>query len=162
MAWEWVGQLAPAAATVATALFGLARGQRKRRTDLKHDVETVKELPPDSDAYRALMSHIEWQIGRLRQIERDGQRDWSGTTLGFIMAIGLGYLTVWLFSQDAWWSWFGIPTAFFAAIGLYGIAESLTIKRREPRTRKNRQKKVNEVGPLSEVAPSSKSPATAD
>ncbi len=135
---DWIGQLAPAVATLGAAALGLTRGQRRLRTNLRHDLETWKDLPAESHARVQLMTHIEWQIDRLRQAEAYGRRDWSGATLGAIFAVGFGYLTVWLFSQDDWWRWFGVPCALFAALGLYGISDGLTLKERPPTKRPNR------------------------
>lgn len=79
--------------------------------------------------------HVEWEIAQLRGSAKDGQRDISGAVLGVIMLLGFGYLSVWLVQRDAWWSWFWIPSAMLASIGIYGLAEGLTIKKRNTQDR---------------------------
>jgi len=135
MAWEWALQLAPSIATVAAASFGLIRSDGKLRRNLRHDVETLKELPEGSSARTAMEEHVEWEIAQLRGSAKDGRRDASGAVIGAIMLLGFGYLAVWLVQHDAWWSWFWIPSAILASIGIYGVAEGLTTKKRNAQGR---------------------------
>jgi hypothetical protein len=80
---------------------------------------------------KILMEHIEAEIKRLYDRETTGRRDWSGTTLGVIFALGGGYGAIWLYGHTEWWRWFWLVTALVAALGLYGIVEGLTIKPRD-------------------------------
>jgi hypothetical protein len=98
-------------------------------------VEIAKDLPDSFEAKKLLMDHIESEIIRLRDREIEGRRDYSGTTLGVIFALGGGYSTIWLFRHPEWWRWFGLFTVLAAALGLYGIVEGLTIKKRDSRGR---------------------------
>ena len=92
---------------------------------MRDDVETAKLLPDDSESQRYLLEHVQWQINRLRERERERRRDWSGLTLGLIFALLFGYATAWLFMHDEWWRLFGVVTVLLSALRLYGIVERL-------------------------------------
>lgn len=132
---QWLLQLAPSAATLGAASFGLIRGEGRLRRNLRSDVTLAKDLPDDFAAKAILMSHIEAEITRLRDRETVGRRDLTGSTLGVIFALAGGYGTLWLFRHPEWWRWFGLIAALAAALGLYGIAEGLTIKKRDSKGR---------------------------
>jgi hypothetical protein len=136
MAWEWVAQVAPAAATLVTAAFGLGRGQGKIRRNLKHDAEVVATLPEASEVRKTMLDHMDWQAGQLAERESFGKREWAGVVVAIGLAIGSGYLSIWLFQHQAWWRWVALVPALLFLVSLYGLVDSLTIKRRAPRSRK--------------------------
>jgi hypothetical protein len=134
VSWQWVIELAPSVATLGAASFGLFRGQGRLRRNLHSDVEIAKELPDSFAGKDVLMTHIEWEITNLhtREARAPGvRRDWPGLVVAVILALGGGYGTVWLFEQSAWWRWVGLATGTLAAVGLYGIAETLQVKKRD-------------------------------
>jgi hypothetical protein len=132
---QWLLQLAPSLATLGAAAIGLNRGEGKLRRNLHSDAVLAKDLPDNFAAKEILMSHIEAEIKRLHDRETVGRRDWTGTTLGVIFALAGGYGTLWFFKHPEWWRWFGLATAVAAALGLYGIVEGLTIKKRDSKGR---------------------------
>ncbi|MGH4017975.1 MAG: hypothetical protein ACRDT0_01755 [Pseudonocardiaceae bacterium] len=133
MVIDWARQLIPVLITAIVALVGLTRGQGRLRNNLRHDAETLKELPADSTAWSKLMTHVEWQVRILHDRESTGTRDWSAATLGVILATGCGYATFALFDSDQWWKWFSLPTFFLAIVGLVGMFDSLALKERPQR-----------------------------
>lgn len=136
MALDWIGQVAPAAATLSAAMLGLTRGQGRLRRNLRHDAETLDHLPEDSPARKMLLDHVAWQAERLSKRESTGEREWRFVVLGAVIALGPGYLSAWLFIQPDWWRWLGILPAFLAVVGLFGMVDSLSLKERAPRTTK--------------------------
>ena len=128
---DWVGQVLPALAAFGTAVVALARGQRKLRTNIRHDAETAKELPEGSEAHRSLMAHLEWQIARLHDIEREGKRNFGVAAWGGFLALASGYTTYWLFTQDAWWRWTGVPTGVFTFMCLYVLFDAAAVAKRD-------------------------------
>lgn len=135
MSIQWLLQLAPSAASVLAASFGLVRGEGKLRRNLRNDVELSKELPDGFNGKEVLMDHIASEIRRLHDRETEGRRDLTGTTLGLIFALAGGYGTIWFVRHAAWWHWFGLITGLAAALGLYGIVEGLTIRKRDSKGR---------------------------
>ena len=142
----WIGQVLPALAAFGTAVVALARGQRRLRTNIRHDAETLKELSDGTDAHRSLMQHIEWQIERLHDIERHGKRNLGTAAWGGFLAVGSGYLTFWLLTQDAWWRWIGIPTAVLTIVFLYVLFDAAAVARRDAKG--NRIKEGQSGGPV--------------
>jgi hypothetical protein len=142
VSYQWAIELAPSIATVCAAALGLVRGQGRLRRNLRHDVETANLLPEGSDSRAALMTYVHWEIDQLRQREKDGRRDWSGFALGLIFALVFGYATVAIYRHPDWWRWFAIPTGVLACIGLFGIADGLSIQKREDRTSRRRRKQL--------------------
>jgi MFS family permease len=137
MALEWISQVAPAVVAAGTAVFGLARGQGATRSSIRHDVETLKDLPTDSAAATALMKHIEWQIQNLHESETEGKRDLAMAVWGLFFGITFGYATIILLAQDWWWRWLGFVPFFFSIAMLYILVEALTVKKREPRRQRS-------------------------
>jgi hypothetical protein len=129
--WDWVTQAAPGVVALLAGAFGLARGQGKLRSSIRFDVETAAKLPEGSAAHDTLMVHIETQLKELTAQDTERRRDWTGFTLGVIFALSGGYGTVWFFQHSDWWRWFGLITAFAATLGLYGMVEGPSRKKRD-------------------------------
>jgi hypothetical protein len=133
---DWLLQLAPSAATLGAAAFGVARGGGKLRRNLRSDADLAAVLPDDFAGKRILMDHIEDEIRHLHERAKDGRRNWFGFTLGAAFALISGYATLWFFMHPEWWRWFGLGTGFIAVLGLVGIADSLELKKRDAKRRR--------------------------
>ncbi len=133
MILDWARQLIPVLVPAIVAVVGLTRGQGRLRNNLRHDTETLKELPADSTAWSGLMTHISWQVQTLHHRESIGARDWPSAALGFGLATGFGYVTFALFDSNQWWRWLGVLTLLLALTGLFGMFDSLALKERTQR-----------------------------
>ena len=134
---DWARQLIPVLVPAIVAVVGLTRGQGRLRSNLRHDTETLKELPADSTAWSELMTHVSWQVHALHDRESTGTREWTSAALGFGLATGFGYVTFALFDSDRWWQWFGVLTLLLALVGLFGMFDSLASKERPQRRGKS-------------------------
>lgn len=121
-------------ALLITKLIETRQGRRSERSGLAADVALLKELPDDSEARSALLTHIDKRI--LSMTADDGlSRHWFGVVLSVIflgLAAWLGYA-----AYAAWptW-WWAIPLAVIAFVCLVifiaGLAGSLPRRKRGP------------------------------
>jgi hypothetical protein len=131
-----IGILAAALAAAASTGFGLVallRGTGRLRNELKADVEIANALP-DGEPKTLLTEHIATKVTRLVAAETELRRDWPFVALATVGAVAFGWVTVWLFEHQAWWSWLLLPlAAVLALVFVYGFFESLQKRKRDAR-----------------------------
>lgn len=132
--WQDIARVAVGAVPAVVAVVGLTRGPGSLRSTLNHDIAALKDLPPDSAAHGRLLLLIEREVDRLAKWETESTRDISGVILGVILTVALGALGLALLGYDGWyWHLAAVPVFFVAAVGLYGMFESI---QRVPRNEK--------------------------
>lgn len=119
--------------SAAIALMQVQKGRNGGRSQVREDLEILKQLPPDSAVRDELRDHIDSTIRRV--VNRDDQlrRNPSGVVLGLIILAlgGYGAKIGWTHRGDAW----GVPVliiaAFFAVVGAFGAATDGTRQLRD-------------------------------
>ncbi len=115
-------------------IIALARGGGRLRTHLKLDAEIASALPPDSDARKRLLDHIDRRVEQLIREETDLTRDWPMLIFSLIVTPGLAYACVWGIQHNSWWSWMlAIVAGLLVIIFVYGIFETGTKAERNAR-----------------------------
>ena len=137
--WQEVAQLLPPLVTLLVAIVGLAQGPGRARSALRHEAETLKDLPTGGPAAKAMEARIVDQIEQLNQLtSRDARRDVPMLVVALIAAPLLGWLTINLYGRDGWqWKAAAVGAGVMALLFVYGVFESA---RRIPRDEKGRAK----------------------
>ena len=133
--WQAAAQIAGAAVTAGVALAGYFTGPGALRSRLKGDIAMLSDLPPASAAYESLLAHIHHQVRTIETLDKDASRDTAGAVIAALMAIGLGWLGLFLFQTEAaprgWslWEWvwtgLGVFSLICAAACLSNMFDSL-------------------------------------
>lgn len=127
-----MGQIVPVVVTAGTAIAGLMKGQRRSRANIRYDAEILKELPPDSEAYKRLAEHIEDRVNVMAKVEREGSRKPFSAIWCFIFALGFSYAGVVLYALDHWWAVLTAMVVFvFVLFFLYLAFDYLVLAERD-------------------------------
>jgi hypothetical protein len=138
MDWESLARLVPVVAPVAVAVLGATRGPNPLRTAIRHDAETLKELPAESPAAKALESFLMDQIERLaRASSEDVKRNVPMLVLALFATPLLGWGTIALYQRGGMWVLAAVLVGTLATVFLYGIFESA---QKVPRDGKGKRK----------------------
>ncbi len=108
---EYALKALPILAPVVSLLLATSQGAGKQRRSLAHDAEVASKLP-EGPAREAVLALVQHQAEQLRSEER--RRDLPMLVLSLIVAILLGYLTIWLVGHAVWWAY---VLAALAAVG---------------------------------------------
>jgi len=124
--WEVVGRVVAAVTPVVVAVVGLTRGPSRLRGAIRHDAETLKDLPQDGAAARAMEDLLVQQIEQLnRRSSPDATRDWPMLVVALVASPLLGWLAVGLFARGgALWGTLAVGVGTMALLFLYGIFEA--------------------------------------
>lgn len=123
--WESLARLVPAIAPVAVAALGATRGPGALRTAIRHDAETLKTLPADSQSAKALKSFPAGQIERLaRASSEDVTRNVPMLVVAFLATPLLGWGAIALYQRGGMWVALAILMGMLAMLFLHGIFET--------------------------------------
>lgn len=126
-----------AALPAVAAILGLVNSSGRMRKQIRDDIELLDKLPADSEAHERLLSHIAGQVETLISWRETSKRDWSGLSVGVVITGLFGVGAWWLFGHGRFWtSVLGALSLVVAALGLFGISESIA---RVPRDDKGRR-----------------------
>nr|WP_146177678.1 hypothetical protein [Sphaerisporangium cinnabarinum] len=134
VALKAVGVLLPV--IVPLVLASLRTSPLDRRLD--HDVERVAKLP-ESEARTLILERIRRTV-EAQSAEPEGRRDTPMLVVSVILTGALGWLTVWLVANGAWWSYtLAAVAALLCLLFVYGIFETA---QKVPRDEKGRRIKM--------------------
>jgi hypothetical protein len=127
-------QAVAAVVPAVVAAVGLARGPGSMRSRLRHDVQMLSELPPDSPAHKTLLAHVGDRIEHLAKFETEATRSWDSFVIALFISVGFGALALWLFTSDRWYWWLsGVPMAVIALATLTIMFEAAQRVPRDPK-----------------------------
>lgn len=136
--WESLARLVPVLAPVAVAALGTTRGPNPLRTAIRHDVETLKELPAESPAAKVMESFLMDQIERLaRASSEDVRRDVPMLVFALFATPLLGWGAIALYQRGDVWVLAAFLVGMLAMVFLNGIFESA---QKVPRDGKGKRK----------------------
>lgn len=135
--WATIGKVAVGVVPAAVTLAGLSRGPGAMRSRLKHDVELLEKLPPESEARTKYEAYLAIQVDRFAKLETESSRDIQGLVISGIMVVIFGAAALVLFSLDGWWWWIGgVVIAIFSLAGLSSMFDDA---QRVPRDAKGKR-----------------------
>ncbi len=118
----------PVVGAVAKLLRGSVKGRRGR---LISDADLLAKLPPDSAAYKRMLSHLDEEVARIIDEEDTKRRDAVGIMLGVALLAGAAALVVSAWHSDRDLSPFlWAAAAVVAFLGTIGLVQDAI-----PRTR---------------------------
>ncbi|MGP5391853.1 hypothetical protein [Glutamicibacter arilaitensis] len=132
-------KIIPPLATLATVIVGWAQSQGKLRATLKDDAE-ILTLLPEGEARTKLASYIAERVEHLKKTD-SGTRDIPIFVVAVVSTVLFGYLTIWLWGLEQWWTYaLAVAAGSFFLIFLYGVFETAQKKDRtgEKKTKNNR------------------------
>ncbi len=123
----------PVVGAVAKLLRGAVQGRRGR---LVSDADLLAKLPPDSDAYKRMLGHLDDEVARIIQEEDGKRRDLVGVLLGVALLAGAAALAVsaWHSDRDLY-PFLWAAAAVVALLGTVGLVQDATPRARDDRGR---------------------------